>query len=570
MFEMLIENFLIVNLLLVSTFSEFKVGRLKEGQFEFPKLNGWMTPNRAKTRCERDPQCGGFTYKGFISSDNTQEFNIFFFHLLLNFEDGAESWNWVTYKAERDFVRFENLHDPTALSQASSKALQISSAKTKCMKMRSRCAGILENMNAGTILSTLSLNMLEPTKGHHTLVKLEFPYSGAGEGISGEDTYENIDRCCPKTELTQSVWQELVDRASTSKVPNVVSCNMDPDLFQHDYVLQTRVGKLRGCEKGWVAKHWTIEDLLLRGNTTWLWNTNFVDNSGVVKDTSEQGKLRPGTEALDMIKRNLTVRLFDPIARHESYMNLRKGYKTERTNKLELRQEYSCPQVFRKDLFEECQILTDYQWMLLSGPNTGTSIHLDPPFANSWNTVLQGHKLWAILPPDTEPKMLECDPTCSENDLELSPISWFLHVLPQLRTRKFYGQEVMEVLQGPGDTLYIPSRSPHAVLNLDWSLGVTENVMTNEMLLELPHKLLMGDGLLPDTEAWDGERREERMWKCLMRGHGLSKWARARMRGTLQQVEEKIKQKTGICRQHQYGRMWVRKLGMIAEGHTGF
>ena len=152
----------------------------------------------------------------------------------------------------------------------------------------------------------------------------------------------------------------------------------------------------------------------------------------------------------------------------------KKGKMIEGTNKLELRNDYSLPAMLGKDLFEQCQILTDYQWTLLSGPNTGTSIHLDPPFANSWNTVLQGHKLWAILPPDTEPKVFDCDPECSENGIELSPISWFLHVLPQLRGRRFYGQEIMEVFQSPGDTLYIPSRAPHAVLNLDWSLGVTE------------------------------------------------------------------------------------------------
>ena len=39
------------------------------------------------------------------------------------------------------------------------------------------------------------------------------------------------------------------------------------------------------------------------------------------------------------------------------------------------------------------------------------------------------------------------------------------------------------VIQRPGDTLVIPSRAPHTVLNLDWSIGVTENILTHEMLL---------------------------------------------------------------------------------------
>ena len=46
---------------------------------------------------------------------------------------------------------------------------------------------------------------------------------------------------------------------------------------------------------------------------------------------------------------------------------------------------------------------------------------------------------------------------------------------------------VQVVIQRPGDTLVIPSRAPHTVLNLDWSIGVTENILTHEMLLGEAH-----------------------------------------------------------------------------------
>ena len=52
----------------------------------------------------------------------------------------------------------------------------------------------------------------------------------------------------------------------------------------------------------------------------------------------------------------------------------------------------------------------------MSGPNTGTELHLDPLFAQSWNTLVSGHKMWALLPPDTEHRLLECDPKCSGHD----------------------------------------------------------------------------------------------------------------------------------------------------------
>ena len=82
---------------------------------------------------------------------------------------------------------------------------------------------------------------------------------------------------------------------------------------------------------------------------------------------------------------------------------------------------------------------------------------------------------------------------------EISPLAWWQHILPQIRDRSWYGEKVQVgwalswyyhdtiiiqvVIQRPGDTLVIPSRAPHTVLNLDWSIGVTENILTHESLL---------------------------------------------------------------------------------------
>ena len=178
--------------------------------------------------------------------------------------------------------------------------------------------------------------------------------------------------------------------------------------------------------------------------------------------------------------------------------------------------------------------------------------------------MLSGHKVWAVLPPDTEFQVFSCDPECSHNKQEVSPLAWFQHVLPQLEGRVFYGERVKSVLQRPGDTLFIPSTAPHAVINLDWSLGLTENVLTQEMLLDLPHQLLLGGTLSPDTEAWPGERREERLWKCLTRREGvLDSWARRRLRGGERQTLEKISEKENVCMKKITGtRPWLREMGL--------
>ena len=40
------------------------IGRTPPSCFEYSKINGYYTPKQAKTICEKDVQCGGFTFKG--------------------------------------------------------------------------------------------------------------------------------------------------------------------------------------------------------------------------------------------------------------------------------------------------------------------------------------------------------------------------------------------------------------------------------------------------------------------------------------------------------------------------
>ena len=191
-------------------------------------------------------------------------------------------------------------------------------------------------------------------------------------------------------------------------------------------------------------------------------------------------------------------------------------------------------------------ILKDNHWS--SGPQTGTDLHLDPPFANSWNTVLRGWLVGddiEVLPIWSKPNFLLglwpkwdsyrsssketscgfwCHPTpnllfCNATHGALDPTmrsliwivcnwsswrsSWsWLSGLPALlvhphlasdqksslvwqncergRNHQLHGHQhhhhlalqCLQVLQAAGDTIYVPSRSAHAVLNLDWSVAV--------------------------------------------------------------------------------------------------
>ena len=43
------------------------------------------------------------------------------------------------------------------------------------------------------------------------------------------------------------------------------------------------------------------------------------------------------------------------------------------------------------------------------------------------------------------------------------------------RGEKFYGKEIIEGIQSPGETVYVPNGAPHTVYNLDEIVSVSDN-----------------------------------------------------------------------------------------------
>lgn len=186
---------------------------------------------------------------------------------------------------------------------------------------------------------------------------------------------------------------------------------------------------------------------------------------------------------------------------------------------------------------------TDYQWAILSQTNTGTSLHLDPPYTVAWNSLLSGVKYWALLPLEVGPmeNVFTCSAECSESrEGEISVESWFSHLLPQLAGRTYYGREVVQFLQRPGDTLYLPPRMGHAILNLEENISVTENYFLADSLEQLIHGLMMGESVM------SGEDHEERLWLSLY-NNLLDREQRAVARNIINQVQAGLEQKPELC-----------------------
>ena len=55
--------------------------------------------------------------------------------------------------------------------------------------------------------------------------------------------------------------------------------------------------------------------------------------------------------------------------------------------------DYEWPSSIPIDLYGPTFGGSDYQWLIMSQPKTGTHIHHDPELTDAWNALLYGHKV---------------------------------------------------------------------------------------------------------------------------------------------------------------------------------
>jgi len=135
--------------------------------------------------------------------------------------------------------------------------------------------------------------------------------------------------------------------------------------------------------------------------------------------------------------------------------------------------DYTVPKYFTSeyDLFTAVSPpLITARWLLLGPPRSGSNIHFDPNHTSAWNTLLLGHKKWVLFPPDTPEVMLK---TPEHN---LGAAGWFANTYPKTVSSKWPSKfKPVEILQEPGETIFLPAGWWHAVLNLDFTVCITQN-----------------------------------------------------------------------------------------------
>jgi hypothetical protein len=131
------------------------------------------------------------------------------------------------------------------------------------------------------------------------------------------------------------------------------------------------------------------------------------------------------------------------------------------------------PPHFADDLFSAlpAQERPSSRWLLAGPRGGGTPLHVDPNGTSAWNALVVGCKLWCMFPPNIEPPARHWN---------LSVAHWFADVFATMPPHAHAGLCVF--VQQPGEIIYVPSGWPHAVLNLETSVGVTHNRAERENL----------------------------------------------------------------------------------------
>ncbi|KAG0027660.1 hypothetical protein BGZ82_008825 [Podila clonocystis] len=257
---------------------------------------------------------------------------------------------------------------------------------------------------------------------------------------------------------------------------------LDKETFYRRYGFPNRPVMLynSGVEAWPAWKQWTLDALLEKyGDAPFR-----VSNLDGEEEPYFPVYLRDFYQYVKYNKDEDPLYLFDPLFadRHE-----------------ELATDYQVPKYFETDFFAllEGKDRPPYRWMLIGPQRTGASWHTDPSGTSAWNTLLSGHKRWALYPPHIVPP--GHDP---ESPKWLSSVEWYLDVYPFLAPEA----RPIEVVQNPGQTIYVPTGWWHMVLNMDDTIAVTQNFADETNIMQVK------DSMLSESE----DMRQDKRWMALV------------------------------------------------------
>mmetsp|Transcript_38174 Transcript_38174/g.82701 ORF Transcript_38174/g.82701 Transcript_38174/m.82701 type:complete len:419 (+) Transcript_38174:159-1415(+) len=123
------------------------------------------------------------------------------------------------------------------------------------------------------------------------------------------------------------------------------------------------------------------------------------------------------------------------------------------------------------------------RWLVLGPRVSGSRFHVDPYNTAAWNACLEGSKLWVFSPPNRPPPgvFLLSNPGVRSLCEAPSALDWMWRAFVGGLVHSA-GHDLTWTIQRQGDVVVVPHGWWHCVLNLERSLALTQNVVTDDNL----------------------------------------------------------------------------------------
>ncbi|KAF2859056.1 F-box and JmjC domain-containing protein [Piedraia hortae CBS 480.64] len=148
--------------------------------------------------------------------------------------------------------------------------------------------------------------------------------------------------------------------------------------------------------------------------------------------------------------------------------------------------DYEPPACFGTDLFSVLGVQRpDYRWLIIGPGRSGSTFHKDPNGTSAWNAVIRGSKYWVMFPSSSPPPGIYVSADKTEVTSPLSIAEWLLGFHTEARL----SPGCVEGICNEGEVLHVPSGWYHLVLNLESSIAITQNFVSQPRLAAVLHFL---------------------------------------------------------------------------------
>ncbi|KEG10542.1 transferase, transferring glycosyl group [Trypanosoma grayi] len=228
---------------------------------------------------------------------------------------------------------------------------------------------------------------------------------------------------------------------------------------------------------------------------------------------------------------------------------------------------YTVPAHFGGDDF--FKVLGDsrpkYRWIIAGPRRGGSSFHVDPNYTNAWNANLTGRKRWILFPPGCTPAGVFPSEDMSEVTTPVSLTEWLLnHYDASVEQWRDVGYEC---ICEAGDIMFVPCGWWHFVINLEDSVAITQNYVS-ECNLPSVIKFLSAmkssiSGIDEDADNATGEMVEKR------RANFVGEFVAA-MRTSYSDVMQRVESALAEEEQQRQKRRECNALPLLDAGAEGF